>query len=200
MPLWGLTDSAANSVKYATELTRAGPAGSGNANKAANNTTLYANTVAGAFVSGRAVGQFCVTAQEMANNSAIERGFPQHAGWNMRFAGTGPVTGFNIVAGGTGYANSDLIKVSGGTINAAGIVTTNATGGLLTAVLSNPGAGFLNVSSSTLAITNATGGASAGTTANVTFSLGGRSGRMSYETIVAAGSFTSSGNTIPANT
>jgi hypothetical protein len=98
----------------------------------------------------------------------------------------------SVTAGGTGYANSDLIRVSGGTVNAAGSITTNATGGISSIVITNPGSGFVNVSASTVAVTNSTAGASAGSGATFTLNLGGRAGRVSYETIVA-GSISSNG-------
>lgn len=200
MPLWGNSDSAANSVKYATELTRGQLIGSGSANKAANNTKIYANTTVGGFTPGVATGQFMVTAQEFANTSAKEKTFVPHLGWNMRHQYTGPIVSYAIGAGGTGYSNTDTIRVSGGTINATATLTTNSTGGIATITPTNPGAGFMNVSTSTLAVINSTAGASAGSGATINISLGGRAGRVVYETIVAGGSGTSTGNTIPANT
>ena len=66
MAQWGSTDDAANSVNWGAVLVRGG---SGKANIAANNTSLYNNTTVGAFISGRADGQFLVDANEMAQNS-----------------------------------------------------------------------------------------------------------------------------------
>jgi hypothetical protein len=202
MPLWGLTDAAANSVKYATELVRSGPVGNSNANKAANNTPLYANVSSSAYTNGMVVGQFAVTSQEMANTSATERGHPAHAGWNMRYAGTGPVANVTVSAGGTGYSNTNLVKVSGNNVtNASGSILTNGTGVIQSVTLTEPGYGFISVARSAISVTNATGGATGiGTGATLTFALGGRAGRLQYETIVASGALTSTGNTIPANT
>lgn len=199
MPLWGSSDNAANSVKYATELTRSGPVGSGNAAKAANNTSMYANVTPGAFNPGMAVGQFAVSDREMANSSAAERAYPAHTGWQIRSLGTGPVVSVAVNVGGTGYNNTDTFKISGGTTNATGTLSTNSTGGLANVTLTNPGVGFTNTSSVTVAFANSTGGASAGSTGTLTITLGGRAGRKQYETIVAGG-MTSTGNTIPANT
>ena len=196
MPQWGNTDAAANSVKYATELTDGQCQGSGNVNKAANNAALFGNTTLSAFVPGKEVGQFPVTVQEMANTQG-ERHDVTHAGWNMRHAWSGPVVSFGVSVGGTGYANTDLVKVSGGTTNAAGAISTNSTGGIVSVAVTTSGNGFINVSSSTLAITNATGGASAGSGSTLTFTLGGRAGRVFYENIVAMGSISSTGNSIP---
>lgn len=198
MPLWGNQDNAANSVKYATELARTGPLGSGNAAKAANNTTLYNNATPNAFGGeGEAIGQFAVSVPEMANTSGAEWAYVAHAGWQMRIAGSGPVANLTVSVGGTGYSNTDKIVVSGATSNASGTLSTNSTGGILTVALTGGGAGFVNVASGTLAIQNSSGGASAGSGATVTFKLGGRAGRINYETIVAMGSISSTGNTIP---
>lgn len=202
MPLWGLTDAAANSVKYATELVRSGPVGNNNANKAANNTALYgAGGVVGAYNPGMLVTQVAVTAQEYANASGPEKPYVTHLGWNMRYLGTGPVASIAASVGGTGYSNTDLVRVSGNnTVNATGTLVTNSTGGITSMTLTNPGAGFLAVSRSTMAVTNSTAGATAGSGATLVFTLGGRAGRIQYENIVAMGSLTSTGNTIPANT
>lgn len=102
----------------------------------------------------------------------------------------------------TGYSNTDRITVSNGTVNATATVATNATGGTLTFTITNPGL-FSNTAanaSAVVAITNATGGATGGsgatftanlttsTSGTVTIALGGRAGRVHYETLVAMGS------------
>jgi hypothetical protein len=197
LPLWGNANTAAASYKLGTEMTDGQCQGSGNAAKAANNTALFANVTVGAFVPGKEVGQWPVTVQEMAN-TAGERKDVTHAGWNMRHAWTGPVATVGFSVGGTGYANTDTIKVSGGTTNATGSISTNSTGGIVSVALTGGGSGFINVSSTTIAAINSTGGASAGSGATLTFTLGGRAGRVFYENLVAFGSITSSGNSIPA--
>lgn len=101
-------------------------------------------------------------------------------GWVKRTVGTGPVRSITINAGGTGYSNADTIRVSGGTVNAAANLTTNSTGGIISTSITNFGLGFSNVATSTLAITT-----SGGSTANLTPILGGRAGRISFESLVA---------------
>lgn len=187
MPLWGLTDASSNVVKT---IASSIDAGAGATAIAANNTALYGNVTARSFGSGplnMAIGTFGVSAAELANTGG-ERKMVCHAGWNVRRAFVGPVASLAMSVGGTGYANTDLIKVSGGSSNAAGTLTTNSTGGILTVTLGFGGGGFVNVSSSTIAVTNATGGASAGSGATLTFTLGGRAGRVTYENIIAMGS------------
>lgn len=189
MPLWGLSDASSNVVKTVASSFNVG---SGQTAQAANNTAMYGNTTPGDAAKGSgtyqmAVGTFGVSAAEMANTSG-ENKKVNHAGWNVRRAFTGPVSAIAIANGGASYTNTDLVKVSGGITNAAGTLTTNSTGGLATVTLTTPGSGFLNVGASTVAITNSTGGTSAGSGGVLTFTLGGRAGRVTYETIVAMGS------------
>ena len=102
----------------------------------------------------------------------------------------------------TGYSNTDVITVSNAVTNATATVTTNATGGTLTFTISNVGL-FSNTQSNTnlvVTIANSTGGASDGsgatftaniapsTSGTITLTLGGRAGRVQYETLVAMGS------------
>ena len=119
-------------------------------------------------------------------------------GWSHRIVGTGPVASITISSGGTGYSNADTIKVSGGTTNAAANLQTNSTGGITSVTISTTGAGFANVSSSTLAITT-----SGGSGANLVPVLGGRAGRVRWETLVAItavqGDAVSFSNTSTAN-
>lgn len=71
------------------------------------------------------------------------------------------------IGGGSGYKNTDVIKVSGGTINALAYPTTNSVGGIVSINFANVGFGFANISSATVAIQNSSGGSSAGTNGNV---------------------------------
>ena len=102
----------------------------------------------------------------------------------------------------TGYNNTDVITVSNGIVNATATVATNSTGGTLTFTITNRGL-FSNAAANGTAvvtIANSTGGASGGSGAtfsanlaastggSVTIALGGRAGRVHYETLVAMGS------------
>jgi hypothetical protein len=112
-------------------------------------------------------------------------------GWVRVQYGTGPVTSLTITAAGTGYSNSDTVKVSGGTVNAAANVVTNGNGVITAVNLSSGGKGFTNVSSATVTITT---GAGAGAT--LTPVLGGRAGRVQTEVLVTVPSMSANNSTL----
>jgi len=97
MAQWGNTDDAANSVLWAvTQL-----------NKTANTdnqTALFGNTTADAFVTGATIGQYGVDTQEVQANGAFA-----HSGWVLRTAGSGGRAGRVqtevLVAGGSYFTN-----------------------------------------------------------------------------------------------
>jgi len=164
--------------------------------RASVDVNMFNNTTPGAFITNQTVGIFGVSATEMANNilnNSTE--MPQHAGWNLRKAGTGSIISFTTNGGTqTAYNNTDVIVVTsqqaGG--NASITFTTNATGGNLQFTIANKGAGFTNVTipTSNISITNSTGGTASGnaTVTYFTATAGGRAGRVHYETLVAFGS------------
>jgi len=81
MPLWGNKDNAANSDIAALMQV----------NKrvtSANQTSLYTNVTANAFVTNEIVGQFAVDTNEMAAANT-GRAKPAHSGWVLRREGTG---------------------------------------------------------------------------------------------------------------
>lgn len=163
MSLWGNIDQANNAPKYKILP-----------NSPNTGVQLYGTTVVG-----------------LDDGEAAATGNLASPGWVRVERGTGPVATITINSGGTGYANADTIKVSGGTTNAAATLTTDGNGTITTVTLTNAGAGFTNVSSSTLAITT-----SGGTTANLAFTLGGRAGRVMTETLVALTNMTANGSTL----
>lgn len=79
---WGNTDDAANSVFYAT-------AGLKTAANSTNQTALFGNTTADAFITNATVGLYGVdtTEQQVARETGSPKG--AHAGWNLRTEGTG---------------------------------------------------------------------------------------------------------------
>lgn len=92
MAQWGNTDDAANSVLWAVSQL----------NKTANTdnqTNLFGNTTADAFVTGAKVGQFGVAAGEAQAHRAGANTKAAHAGWVLRTEGTGGRAGrvFNEV-------------------------------------------------------------------------------------------------------
>lgn len=141
------------------------------ANSPANGNTLFGTTVVG-----------------LGDN---EYAHQTHAGWNRVTYGTGPVTTLTITSSGTGYANTDTIKVSGGTVNATGTIATNGSGVITAVTVTNGGSGFTNVASANVTITT-----SAGTGATLTPVLGGRAGRVQTEVLVALSSMSANNSTI----
>jgi hypothetical protein len=124
---------------------------------------------------------------------------------------TGGVTGNGISSataspGGTSYNNTDIITFSNGSINATANPVTNATGGISSVTILTRGLGFSNNTNTVKAVANSTGGATTGSgatftvtvgAANLSAVLGGRAGRIHYETLVAMGSMVgSSTNTV----
>lgn len=118
----------------------------------------------------------------------------------------------NLAVGGTptGYANSDVIVASNGTINATATVVTNSTGGFVTANVTITSSGLWANSKAnshvSFAVANSSGGVSGGSgatfTANIGWTgasanlvpvVGGRSGRIFYETLDAHGSMAANG-------
>lgn len=81
------------------------------------------------------------------------------------------VTTFTVTSGGSGYTNGDIVTVPSAFINATGILTTNATGGVLSATITNTGSGFYQLNPS-VSITNSTGGATGGSSATIVANTG----------------------------
>lgn len=187
MAQWGNTDDAANSVLW----------GVSNYNKVANTankTAFFGNTTVGAFVDKAAVGQFGVDTTEIRVSNTIGIA---HAGWVSRTVGTGSVLTIGYTGTATGYNNTDVITVAspaaGG--NAAATVSTNSTGGALAITITNAGYGFFNVNAAAnVSIANSTGGSSAGSGATFTATVGGRAGRVQFESLVAMSSLTGDAN------
>lgn len=161
MPLWTKDDSAGGAPKYKI-----------NSNSTANGSSLF-----GTQVVGLGDGEY--------------NGKKNHTGWTRVQRGTGPVSTITIGAAGTGYANTDTVKVSGGTTNAAATIVTNGAGAIQTVTITNNGAGFVNNSTATVTITT-----SAGTGATLTPVLGGRANRVQTETLVALTGMTSNNSTL----
>jgi len=193
MPLWGNKDQSNNSPIF-TPLQV-------NLTTTANNAnTLFNNLTVGTFKNNNvamkeAVGVFGISTTEIANT--VSGGTKaQHAGWNMRTAYTGPLTGITIVAPGKLYTNGDIITVNPGasavSANATAIIATNGLGNIVSTSITSVGAGFTATSISNASVTfaNSTGGASLGSLANITATAGGRAGRVQLETLVALGSLT----------
>lgn len=131
------------------------------------------------------------------------------------------VTSAAASPGGSGYANTDVITFSNGVINAIGTPTTNSLGGITSIAIGTIGMGFPGATNTAVAVTNSTGGATLGSGATITPTLsattltvvlgagasgnlsvivGGRAGRVHYETLVATSSMVGAGSTQFPNT
>lgn len=175
-----------------------------------NNKPLFANTsnvssastINGASANGVGVygNVFGVSAAEAANTMGHGPKIT-HPGWVSQKIGTGPITRIDIVSGGSGINSAGYLIIAdpnGGAGANASFTIANAQNTLQSfsansqlntinsITLVDGGAGYSNVARVT-ARHPLTGIANA--TFNIT--LGGRAGRVHYETLVAMGSITS---------
>jgi hypothetical protein len=158
-----------------------------------NGQIAFGNTSFGAWGNpGIAQGVIGISNVQKQNTTAgVEFGanVSFHAGWQLRTAGTGPIQSIAIVNPGQGYNTNGFISFTstfaGVNANASYTVTTNAANALQNVVsavvINNPGSGY-NVAPRA----NATGTNIASATFAVT--LGGRAGRVQYETLVTLNS------------
>lgn len=164
MPLWGNKDNAANSDIAATmQVNRA--------TTAANQTALYGNVTAGAFVTNVAIGQFAVDTNEVRANGKIP-----HSGWVLRKEGTGLRAGrvtyeVLVATGSIGTDGSDdtnfpdySIRIStqpsaangAGNVNLTVAATSTPTTTLTYSWQRNAGAGWVSVANTAGVYFNAT--------------------------------------------
>jgi hypothetical protein len=183
MSLWGNLDGITgnNKPKYANTSYRIS---NSTINGSAANTAKYYGAVYG------------VSATEAAN-TLVDGGKTAHAGWVSQKIGTGPVATISIANGGQGYNAAGFLTISGGgdgTINVSYTIanslnsmqsySSNARQNTIASItINNPGAAF-NVAPTVIA------GDSNIAPASFTVALGGRAGRVQYETLVAMGSMT----------
>lgn len=162
--------------------------------RASVDVALFNNTTPSAFIKNEAAGVFGVTPEEVVINRRNGRTI-SHAGWNIRRAGTGPVVSASYTGTANGYSNGDVVTfaslVPSG--NATAILSTNSTGGALTINVASFGFGFTS-KSLVGTVANSTGGASTGTGATFNAIVGGRAGRVHFETLVAMGSLGQTAN------
>lgn len=137
MPLWGLTDQADNAPKYAISD-----------HATANGETMYANVTPDQFVTGVGVGVIGANTTEVAANTGLA-----NPGWVLQTRGTGPISNGTINAAGTGYTNGDIVTVTNGTSAAILSIGTNATGNATSLTVVSGGAGFLNATAVSSAVT-----------------------------------------------
>jgi hypothetical protein len=171
-----------------------------------NNKPVYANTtyrISNSTINGSVANTakyygatYGVSAEE-AGNTVADGKKVAHAGWVSQKIGTGPVASIAITSGGQGYNAAGFLTISGGgdgTINVSYTIanslnsmqsySSNARQNVIASItINSPGAGF-NVAPTVIA------GGSNIAPATFTVTLGGRAGRVQYETLVAMGSMT----------
>jgi hypothetical protein len=159
-----------------------------------SNSTINANKANTAKYYGAVYG---VSATEAANTLADGKKVA-HAGWVAQKIGTGPIKSVTIVNGGQNYNSAGYIVVSGGgdgTVNLAYTIANSRNtlqtfssnsywNAIASVVIVSPGAGF------NVAPTLTANGPNSANFATFTVELGGRAGRVQYETLVAMGSIT----------
>ena len=182
MSLWGNLDASNNAPNF-SGLTGYDTSTTGESLANSQPSSVFGNTYISATRTGVEFGVFGVDTTEANNQLSSGDGrYVTHAGWVARQKGTGPVVSVSANTNANGPAATactyTLVLSGGGTNNTSAqvSVTTAATG---------------QVSS----ITVLSGGSYSGTpTANVfgntvfTFTMGGRNGRVTQETLVAMGS------------
>lgn len=180
MALWGSTDQANNAPKFSV----GGAYGAANS----NGVQLFANTKIGAFVANVAFGVFGANTQEVSNSTiGGDLDYAPHSGWNLRVAGTGPVATITVANTGAGYnigggaANGFIVFSGGQGSNANAQWFSNATGHITSVSLLAGGGNFNVAPTASINNTNTS-------IATFTVTVGGRSGRVAYETLVAMGS------------
>lgn len=183
MSLWGNKDYATgnNKPKYA------------NTTYLVSNSTINGSKANTAKYYGAVWG---VSATEAAN-TLVDGKKVAHAGWVSQKIGTGPIASIAIVSGGQGYNAAGFLTISGGgdgTVNVSYTIansqntlqsySSNARwNAIATLTIVKGGAGF-NVAPTVIA------GGSNIAAASFAVTLGGRAGRVNYETLVAMGSMT----------
>ena len=185
MSLWGNLDHASGNQKPVFANTSNATSSSTIHGSAANTLTYYGNVMG-------------VSTGEMANTVTPNK--PQHAGWVSQKIGTGGLGTVTITSAGRGYNAAGYLTITdasnepgtGANIsytianseNTLQEYSTNAYWNVIsTLTVNNVGTGYSNVAAITISALGANiDSASFSTT------LGGRAGRIQYETLVAMGS------------
>ena len=188
MALWGATDNSANAPKW-TVLSGLG--------SSANGYTAFENVTTSAFVSGLQLGIEGVNTVEVANTllaNARGIGKAAHVGWNLRKEGTGYISNIVISSGGQGYNANGFITFTGGglnntaanaswtianSLNTQQAFSSNAYQNTIVSVtLNSPGSNYTSTPTASALGANIS-------PATFTVTMGGRVGRVQFETLVA---------------
>jgi len=178
MSLWGNLDASNNAPNF-SGLTGYDTSTTGESLANSQPSSVFGNTYLSATRTDVEFGVFGIDTTE---EGLITDGQPTHAGWVARTKGSGPVDSVTANTNAVGPAASactyTLVLSGGGTNNtSAQVSVTTAATGRITAI---------NVLSAGLY----TGTPTANTFGNTafTFTMGGRNGRTTFETLVAMGS------------
>jgi hypothetical protein len=180
MSLWGNVDASNNAPNF-SGLTGYDTSTTGESLANSQPSSVFGNTYISATRTNVEFGVFGIDTTEQA---LVPDGKPTHAGWVARTKGAGPVVSVSAntdAVGPAASAASYTLTLTGGGVNNTGavvIVTTAATGRITTISVTNGGL--------------YTGTPTANTFGNTAFSftMGGRNGRTTFETLVAMGSMT----------
>ena len=182
MALWGNLDAANNAPKQ----TDTSGYGGSTPQVTSNGQVYFGNTKTDAFITNAQIGVFGIDSTEKGITTG-EAPAAQHAGWNIRKAGMGPV--LTITANSGAVAVNSFITFSGGSkVVGSGNTAANAqiyvnTAGYIMNVTVRSGGLYANTPIATANQGNAV----------FTITMGGRANRVQYETIVAMGSMTGDG-------
>ena len=182
MSLWGNLDASNNAPNF-SGLTGYDTSTTGESVANSQPSSVFGNTYMSATRTNVEFGVFGVDTVEANNQLSTGDGrYVTHAGWVARTKGSGPVVSVSANTDAVGPAASactyTLILSGGGTNNTSAqvSVTTAATGRISAVTVTNAGL--------------YTGTPTANTFGNTafTFTMGGRNGRVTQETLVAMGS------------
>jgi hypothetical protein len=186
MPLWGNLDNPSGNQKPLFA----------NTSNVSSNSTVHGTTANTVGNYGRVMG---VSAAERQNSSLLNKS--QHAGWVSQKIGTGGIATVTIVGAGTGINAAGFLSITDGSEYGQGTganisytiansqnslqasSTNPAWNAIATVTIANPGTGFSNVDAVSVLYTGANS-----TRPTFAITLGGRAGRIQYETLVAMGS------------
>lgn len=184
MALWGNLDAANNAPKQ-TDTT--GYGGS-TPQVTANGAVYFGNTKTDAFITNAQIGIYGIDTTEKGITTG-DTIAAQHAGWNLRKAGMGPI--LTITANSGAVASNSYITFSGGSkVTGSGNTAANAR------IYVNTAGYIMNVTVLTQGLYANTPVATANSgNASFTITMGGRANRVQMETLVAMGSMYGDGTT-----
>lgn len=190
MPLWGNLDNATGNQKPLFANTSNATSAS-TIHGAAANTVKYYGSV------------FGISTNEKSNTTGAGPKLT-HAGWVSQKIGTGPISAVAIATRGEGLNAAGFLVVTdtsvhgqGASVNISYTIANTANlleaysddptlNGINTVTIVSGGSGYSNATQLSVKVSDSANI----TQPTFTFTLGGRGGRVSYETLVATGSIT----------